>query len=109
MTQAAKLNDPRPAQGSSIDIKRDLETLRDDLKTLKEDIAALGKARAETARENLKDGITNAEAQTKEALEDAATELQEIQHQAERAIRKKPITAIASALAIGYFIASLRK
>ena len=95
--------------GAASDIKSDLARLRADLQALKSDIAALGSASAKDAREGLKAGLSSAEDQAREALETASTELEEIQRQAEKAVRKKPLTTVAAALAIGYFIGGLAR
>lgn len=87
----------------------DFAKLREDINTLKKDFSELTKQSASDAKSALKEGANTAEAQTREAVESAADELQEMQRQAERAIRKKPLSALAGAAAIGYFIATLRR
>ncbi len=81
----------------------DLTHLRDDFKLLREDIAALGAAGANRAKKSFKDGLSSAEEEAQQAMELATTEFQEIQRQAEKAVRKKPLTAVLAAVAIGYF------
>ncbi|WP_425408779.1 DUF883 family protein [Hyphococcus sp.] len=85
-------------------VSDDLKSLRDDLKALRHDFTSLSESAAGDAKQRLKDGFESAEEQTREAFDSAASELQEIQLQAEKAVKKKPITAVAAALAIGYFI-----
>ncbi len=91
------------------ELASDFAKLREDLSTLKKDMAALSSAGVRDAKETLADGLASTEEQAREAVEAATSELQEIQKQAEKAVRKKTLTAIASALAIGYFLAASRK
>lgn len=91
------------------DFATDFAKLREDLAALKADLANLTQQGANDAKSAVKEGLSTAEDHTREAVETAADELQEIQKQAERAVRKKPLSALAGALAIGYFIASLRR
>ncbi|NNL88049.1 MAG: DUF883 family protein [Marinicaulis sp.] len=91
------------------DLKSDFARLKADFKILKDDIAAMGAARAGEAKTNLKEGLVNAEDQAREAIDVASSELQEIQKQAEKAVKKKPLTAVAAALAIGYFIGGIAR
>lgn len=87
----------------------DFAQLREDLKSLKADIASLGAAGAHDAKESLKEGVSSVEEHTREAVDTMTTEFQEIQRQAEKAVRKKPLTAVAAALAIGYFLSGLAR
>lgn len=109
MAQSAKSGNLYEEEASTGDLKADFARLKEDLNLLKSDIAAIGAARAEDAKASLKDGLSSAEEQAREAIDTASTELQEIQNQAEKAVRKKPLTAIAAALAIGYFIGGIAR
>lgn len=102
----------RKFQGGDVDsgdLKADMARLRNDLKELKNDMASMGSAHANDARASLKEGLSAAEVQARAAVDTATTELQEIQRQAESAVKKKPLTAIAAALAIGYFIGGIAR
>jgi len=90
-------------------LAEDYSALKDDLKALRNDFAALGAEATHRAKDNIKTGLSAAEAQTREAVESAADEFHEMQRQAEKAIRKKPLTAVAAALAIGYFLSAARR
>jgi ElaB/YqjD/DUF883 family membrane-anchored ribosome-binding protein len=87
----------------------DYSALKGDLKALRDDFAAFGAEAAHRAKGNVQTGLSAAEEQTREAVESAADEFHEMQRQAEKAIRKKPITAVAAALAIGYFLSAARR
>lgn len=87
----------------------ELEKIRGDLAALKKDLSALTNAGAEEARMRLKEGVDEAEAQTRELMDTATSEFEDLRRQAERAVRKNPTTAVGAALAIGYFLAKLRR
>ena len=104
MADAAKSSNLEFANNPTDDVKADFEQLREDLNMLKKDLAALLVDRTSEAKASLKDGVEAAEAHARAAVETATSEMEEIQRQAEKAVRKKPITAVAAALAIGYFL-----
>ena len=87
----------------------DFEQLREDLRALRKDVASLTSAGVKDASHALKDKAEKVENRARDSMESAATEFQEMQKQAEKAVRKNPLTAVAGALAIGYFLAGLRK
>ena len=93
----------------SSDFTAEFSQFRRDLEALKRDIAALTKAGAQEASDEVKRRVSSAEKHAQDAYDTASSEMQEIQRQAEKAVRKNPLTAMGAALAIGYFIASLRK
>ena len=102
----------RETKDAYSDMASDFAQLRKDFGALKNDFATLTSAGARDAKGALKDGIADAEEHTREAMEAATSEMQEMQElqkQAEKAVRKNPITAVAGALAIGYFLARLHK
>lgn len=109
MPQTAKSGSLYDADENSGDLKADFARVREDIKVLKSDLAAIGAARANSAKASLEDGLSSAEEQARAALDTASTEFQEIQKQAEKAVRKKPLTAVAAALAIGYFIGGIAR
>ena len=99
----------RETKDAYSDMASDFAQLHKDFVALKNDFATLTSAGARDAKGALKDGIADAEEHTREAMEAATSEMQEMQKQAEKAVRKNPITAVAGALAIGYFLARLHK
>ncbi len=91
------------------DISAEIRQLRDDLKALKDDFTSLTATAAQEAKSVFKDKLSSTEDKVHDAVEAGASEMQEIQRQAEIAVRKKPLTAMAAALAIGYFIAGVTR
>lgn len=96
-------------EAESPDFATEFSRFREDLDALKRDIAALTKTGAQEASDEVKRRVSSAEQHAQDALDTASNEMQEIQRQAERAVRKNPLTAVGAALAIGYFFATLRK
>lgn len=109
MAQTAKSGSLYEKEDFTGDLKSDFARLKEDLKILKADIAAMSAVHAGEAKANLKEGLSSAEDHAKEAIDAASSEFQEIQLQAEKAVRKKPLTAVAAALAIGYFIGGIAR
>ena len=90
-------------------IAEDFAKFRKDFDGLKSDVAALGAASAEEVETKLRRGAETAQADMRSAINDAESELDDIRRQAEKAVRKNPITAVAAALALGYFASGLMR
>lgn len=91
------------------DLKSDFAKLRDDMSQMRKDFTSLGGSGASDLKSALKSGAAAAEEKAHQAAEYASSELHEIQNQAQRAVRKNPLSAIAAALAVGYFLSGLTK
>ena len=91
------------------DLKNDFAQLREDLKAMQRDLSTLTGTGASTLKGAFKTGVSAAEDKAHDAVEYASSELHEIQSQAQSAVRRNPLSSMAAALAIGYFISSLTK
>ncbi len=94
---------------SETDFSSEIAQLRADLKALKDDLTSITTAATKEAKATLKDKISSAEERVSDAVDVGATEMKEIQRQTELAVKKNPLTAMAAALAIGYFIAGVTR
>lgn len=97
------------AGDKTADLSSEIQQLRDDLKALKEDFKSLTATATDEAKSIFKEKLSAAEEKVSEAVETGTNEMKEIQRQTEMAVRKNPITALAAAAAIGYFIAGLAR
>ncbi|MEM8771302.1 MAG: hypothetical protein AAGD92_06610 [Pseudomonadota bacterium] len=109
MATAQQIKPDDRSEAENADLAAEFSKFQRDLEALKRDIASLTQTGAQEVREEAKRRMNEAEMHAHEALDAASNEVQEIQRQAEKAVRKNPLTAMGAALAIGYFIASLRK
>lgn len=91
------------------ELSEDLKSLREDLNALRGDFTALSETAVKDARAKVNQGASAAEEQAREAIDSAASEMHELQTQVEKAVKKKPLTAVAAALAIGYFVGGLSR
>lgn len=87
----------------------DLKTLQADLSALRRDVGEMSGTAAADAKHRLEAGIASVQAQARDVIDSAASELRDFELQAENAVKKRPITAVAAALAIGFFIGSLAR
>lgn len=91
------------------ELKADFAKLREDLGMLRRDAANVGVAGAAEAKARLKDGASAASDKAAELTDYVSTEFFEIQRQAKSAVRKNPLSAVAAALAVGYFLSSISR
>ncbi|MEO1135296.1 MAG: hypothetical protein AAFW68_01635 [Pseudomonadota bacterium] len=90
-------------------LSAEIKQLREDLKALKADFTSLTTTAADEAKTVFQEKLSIAEEKVSDAVETGADELQEIQRQTEKAVRKNPLTAMAAAAAIGYFLAGITR
>lgn len=100
---------PDFAGDKTADLSTELQQLRDDLKALKEDFKSLTATATDEAKSVFKEKLATAEEKVTDAFETGTGELKEIQRQTEIAIRKNPLTALAAAAAIGFFVAGVTR
>lgn len=91
------------------ELKDDFAQLREDISTLRKDFASLGATGASDLKNAVKSGLSKAEDKASDIAEYASSELYEIQKQAQRAVRKNPLSAVAAALAVGYFLSGITR
>jgi len=91
------------------DLKADFAQLKADLAALSRDLKSLGASGASELKSALKTGAAAGAEKAQAVADYASTELQEITSQARSAVRKNPLSAMAAALAIGYFLSSIAR
>ncbi len=91
------------------ELKADFAQLREDLGLLRKDIASVSASGASEFKSAFKAGVSKAEEKAHEVADLATSELYEIQKQAQRAVRKNPLSAVAAALAVGYFLSGITR
>lgn len=109
--KTTKSNAPNIGAGdfAADNLSAEIKQLREDLKALKSDFSSLTATAADEAKSVFREKLSTAEEKVSDAVETGADELQEIQRQTEKAVRKNPLTAMAAAAAIGYFIAGITR
>jgi ElaB/YqjD/DUF883 family membrane-anchored ribosome-binding protein len=103
-----KVTSARTAQTADA-LERDVAQLREDLKRLRDDMLSLAGAATDDARQKARQKLSDAEETLHNVVDTGASELAEIQRQAEKAVRKNPLSAVGAALALGYFFSTLTR
>lgn len=98
---------PPETKTALAELKSDFATLREDLTRLRKDVTSLSASGAAHLKGAVTSGLSEVENKAQDLAEHASSELHEIQGQAQRAIRKNPLSAMAAALAIGYFLSGI--
>lgn len=104
----------RPENGAKTtateaDLEADIRQLREDIAKLAEQIQKTGQHGYGAARRAATDGVDQLRAQGEAALEGLKTSAKDIEEQLISSVKEKPITALAIAAGIGYFLAILNR
>lgn len=91
------------------DLEADIRQLREDIAKLTEQLAKTGQHSYGTARRAASEGVEQLKAQGEAAIEGLRANAQDIEEQLTTAVREKPITALAIAAGVGYFLALLSR
>lgn len=91
------------------DLEADIRQLREDIAKLTEQIQTLGQHSYGAARRAANDGVEQLRAQGEAALEGFRSSAKEMEDQLVTSVREKPITALAIAAGIGYFLALINR
>lgn len=95
--------------GTETDLEADIRQLREDIAKLAEQIQTTGQHGYGAARRAANGGVEQLRAQGEAAFEGFRSSAKEMEDQLVTAVREKPITALAIAAGIGYFLALLNR
>lgn len=94
----------------------DMQALQAQIEQLKEDIASIaatlgniGTATVQNATQTARKTYASAYAQGEDALDELKNKAQDAEAQLTEAVRERPLTALATALGIGYVLAKLSR
>ncbi|MFC4626309.1 YqjD family protein [Daeguia caeni] len=94
----------------------DAETLQKQIEQLKQDIAAIaatlgniGSATVQTASQSARKSYESAYAQGEDVADALKNKALDLETQLTEAVRERPLTALATALGIGYILAKLSR
>lgn len=104
--KTAKSNVDNPTQS---DLEADIRQLREDITKLTEQLARTGQHSYGAARRAASEGVEQLRAQGEAAMEGLKSNARDIEDQLTTTVREKPITALAVAMGIGYFLALLSR
>ena len=109
-------NRPKPAPRARAATKVREEQLEDqiaqlqaDLKAITATLAKLGTNKVNEARDTARDEVRHLQAQGQHVIEEAQDQVGAIEQQLKDTIREKPLTAVASAVGIGFILALLSR
>jgi ElaB/YqjD/DUF883 family membrane-anchored ribosome-binding protein len=91
------------------DLEADIRQLREDVARLTEQLSRTGQHSYTTARRAATEGVEQLRAQGEAALEGLRTNARDLEDQLTSTVREKPITSLAIAAGIGYFLALLSR
>lgn len=94
---------------SAQELRADFEQLREDLAQLRRDLMDLGAARASQMKSAAKTRLARTGERARDAADYASGELQHMRTQTEETVRNHPLTAVAAALAVGYFFSLIMR
>ncbi len=102
----SKLNNLAEAAGTR---EASWATVRSDLETLGNDIARLGASSLAEGQERVSQELERLKARVGEIAQNVKQKREDSVEAAVEGIRKRPLTSVAGAFAIGVFLASLRR
>lgn len=103
-TKAAKAGPKTPE-----DLEAEIERLREDVAKLAKQLAATGEHSYSAARRAATLGVDELKARGEAAVNTVRTNADDIERQVTEAVREKPITSLAIAAGIGFFLALLSR
>jgi ElaB/YqjD/DUF883 family membrane-anchored ribosome-binding protein len=111
MAAAAKSGgaEPDPKGMPSPDLEADIRQLREDIARLTEQLSKTGSHSYGTARRAAAESVEQLRAQGEAAMDGLKANARDIEEQVLATVREKPVTALAIAAGIGYFLALLSR
>ena len=103
---------PRPRASSKSredQLEDQIAQLQADLKSITATLAKLGTEKVNEARDTAKDEMRHLQRQCQHVIEEAQDQAGAIEQQLKDTIREKPLTAVASAIGIGFILALLSR
>ena len=91
------------------DVEADLRQLREDVAKLTEQLARTGQHSFGAAKRAASDGFEQLKAQGGAAVEGLKDNARDLEDQLAAKVREKPITALAIAAGVGYFMALISR
>ena len=91
------------------DIEADIRQLREDIARLTEQMATTGQHSYGAARRAATEGVEQLRAQGEAAVQGLRDNARELEDQLTTTVREKPLTALAIAAGVGYFLALLSR
>jgi ElaB/YqjD/DUF883 family membrane-anchored ribosome-binding protein len=94
---------------SQPDLDADVRQLREDIAALREQITKTGQHSYGAARRAATEGVEQLRTQGEAAYEGLKSNARDVEDRLAATVREKPITALAIAVGIGYFLALLSR
>jgi ElaB/YqjD/DUF883 family membrane-anchored ribosome-binding protein len=91
------------------DLEAELRQLREDIAQLREQLAKTGQHSYGAARRAASEGVEQLRAQGEAAFDNLRTNAKDFEDQLAASVREKPVTALAIAAGVGYFLALLSR
>jgi ElaB/YqjD/DUF883 family membrane-anchored ribosome-binding protein len=101
--------DAGATQLSSADLEADIRQLREDFAKLVEQLSTTGEHGYGAARRAALGGVDQLRSQGEAVIEELRSSAVNMEEQLKNTVREKPVTALAIAAGIGYFLALLSR
>lgn len=99
----------RPAKSSPQDLEAQIARLQDDIKAIGESLARLSGDKVSEVRDTARKEYKHALRAGQHVVDDVVDQAGAVEKQLKDTIREKPLTAVASAIGIGFVIALLTR
>ena len=100
-------NDPQ--NGSQDGLEAEVARLKEDIAALREQLSTTGEHSIAAARRAAAEGAEQLRMKGEAAMDSLKTNADDIERQGTEAVREKPITALAIAAGVGFFLALLTR
>lgn len=101
--------DKDEAKPGTTDLENEIAQLREDVAKLHEQLARTGEQTIETARRAANEGTEHLRAKGEAAVDALKANAGDLERQVTDKVREKPLTSLAVAAGIGYFLALLSR
>lgn len=99
----------RPARTTEQQLEEQISQLQDDVRSIASSLARLGSEKVTEVRRAAKNEYRNLVSQGQNVAEDVGDEFEAVERQIKDTIRARPITAVLSAVGIGFLVAALTR
>lgn len=98
-----------PKAGSPEDLEAEVTRLKNDIAILRDQLSATSEHSISAARRAAAEGAEQLRVKGEAAMDSLKTNADDIERQVTEAVREKPITALAIAAGVGFFLALLTR
>lgn len=99
----------RTSRAKADDLEAQIGKLQDDLKTITQTLGRMGEHKVDEVKGMARSRAADIRGKGEEMIESAQDEFNAVEKQIKDAIREKPLTAVAGAIALGFILAVITR